>query len=61
MKIFKNVSMSTWDIGIIKLAVGFIALAIGATWPNVFAPYAKILFVLGLLFGLYALYSWIKK
>lgn len=61
MKIFKTVSMSTYDIGVIKLAIGFIALAVGATWPEVFAPYSKFLFVVGLGAGLYALYMWAKK
>lgn len=53
--------MSTYDIGVIKLAIGFIALAVGATWPEVFAPYSKFLFVVGLGAGLYALYMWAKK
>jgi len=61
MKIFKNTMMSTWDIGIVKIAVGCMALAIGATWPDIFAPYAKILFAVGVAAGLYALYVWLKK
>jgi len=61
MKIFKTVSMSTWDIGIIKIAVACMAFAIGSTWPNIFAPYAKILFTIGILAALHALYTWTKK
>jgi len=61
MKIFKDTIMSTWDIGLIKLAVGCMGIAIGATWADIFAPYAMILFIVGILAGLYALYSWTKK
>ena len=61
MKIFKNVLMSTCDIGVIKIAVAFMAVAIGSTWPEVFAPYAKVLFAIGILAALYALYGWMKK
>ena len=61
MKIFKNVLMSTWEIGVIKIAVASMAVAIGSTWPNVFAPYAEIFFAIGILASLYALYIWSKK
>jgi len=61
MKIFKTVPMTTWDIGVIKISVAFMAFAIGSTWPNIFAPYAKILFTVGILTALYALYTWVKK
>ena len=61
MKIFKEVLMSTWDIGIIKIAVTCMALAIGATWPEIISPYATILFVVGIIAALYSLYIWLKK
>lgn len=61
MKIFKTSLMNTWDIGVIKLAVLLIGVAIGATWAPVFAPYALALFIIGVLIGLYALYAWMKK
>ena len=61
MKIFKTVSMSTWDIGIIKLAVALMGIAIGSTWPNIFAPYAGLMFSVGILFGIYMFYIWLKK
>ena len=61
MKLLKNTLMSTWDIGLIKLAVVCIGIAIGATWSNLFAPYTTLLFVVGILAGLYAGYVWMKK
>lgn len=61
MKLFKTVLMTTWDIGVIKLAVACIAFAIASTWPDVFAPYARVLFTLGIILGLYALSTWLKK
>lgn len=61
MKLFKTVPMSTWDIGIIKIAVACMAFAIASTWPEIFAPYSKILFVVGIIIGLYAGYFWLNK
>jgi len=61
MKIFKNVPMNTWEMGMVKFSVGFIGIAIGATWPNIFAPYATIIFAAGLLVGLCIVYLWFKK
>ena len=61
MKIFKNVPMNTWEIGMVKFAVGFIGIAIGTTWADIFAPYATIMFVAGLLVGLCIVYIWAKK
>ncbi len=61
MKFLKTVPMSSWDIGIIKIAVACMAFAIGSTWPEIFAPYSKLLFTVGILAGLYAGYSWLKK
>ena len=31
MKIFKDTMMSTWDIGLLKTAIAFMAIAIGST------------------------------
>lgn len=53
--------MSTWDIGIIKIAVACMAIAIGATWPEVLVPYVKAFVIVGILSGAYALSVWIKK
>lgn len=61
MTIFKTVQMSSWDIGVLKLAVGFIGIAIGSTWADIFAPYALIFSIIGLAAGLYAVYTWAKK
>ena len=61
MKIFKTVSMSTWDIGVIKIAVAAIAFAIGSNWPELFTPYTPILVLIGIAAGAYASYSWLRK
>ena len=61
MKIFKTVPMGTWEIGMVKFTVGTLGIAIGATWPNIFAPYTTMLFVAGILVGLYIFYAWAKK
>ena len=61
MKIFKNTLMSTWDIGLIKFAVACMGIAIGATWADIFAPYALYIFAVGVIAGLFSLYTWVKK
>jgi len=61
MKIFKDTVLSTWEIGVIKIAVACMAVAIGSIWPEVFAPYAKVLFAIGALASVYALFFWTKK
>lgn len=59
--IFKTVALSWWEVGVVKAAVFCLALAIGATWPQAFAPYAAGLAALGLAFGMLALAIWLRK
>jgi len=60
MKLFKNKSMQWWDIGIIKLAVACIGVAIGAHWYPIFFTHAKMILIVGLVIGLYSLYRWLQ-
>jgi uncharacterized membrane protein len=61
MKLFKTVSMSTWEIGMVKIAVLCMGIAIGAFWSSIFTPYITVLIVTGVLVGLYAGYRWVRK
>ncbi len=61
MNLFKTKAMRWWEIGLIKWAVLFFGIAIGANWPNLFGPYKLALLLVGVLVGLYALYLWLKE
>lgn len=53
--------MNWKEIGLIKFSVLLVGIAIGSSWPEIFAPYALIIFVIAFVMGLYALFSWLKK
>lgn len=60
MNIFKPTNFTWWQFGLLKWAVLFIGLAIGSTWPSLFAPYALMLAVLGLLVSCYLTIVWLR-
>ncbi len=60
MNIFKSTQFTWWQLGLLKWAVLFIGIAIGATWPEVFARYATILLVVGLLMSVYLGVIWLR-
>ena len=61
MHIFKNGSYSWWQVGILKLSLLSIGIAIGAYWQEIFLPYVTWLAIAGVVLGLYAAYAWIKQ
>ncbi len=61
MNIFKSTKFTWWQLGMLKWATLLFGLAIGATWPQVFAPYAGILLVVSLVAGVYLGIVWAKK
>lgn len=61
MNIFKPTTFTWWQIGLLKWAVFFIGIVVGAQWPEVFAPYAALLLVLGLLISLYLVTVWVRN
>jgi hypothetical protein len=61
MNIFKSAKFTWWQLGILKWATLFFGLSIGATWPEIFAPYTTILLIIALIAGLYLGVIWAKK
>lgn len=53
MKILKNYTFTWWQMGVFKLCLLSIGIAIGAYWQEFFSSYVTILFVFGLILGLY--------
>ena len=59
--ILKRDSYNLWQIGLLKLSLLSISVAIGTNWPNVFQPYALWLVIIGVTLGLYLAYPWIRQ
>lgn len=53
MTIFKNYTYSWWQIGVFKLALLAIGVAIGAYWSEIFFQYSFILGLIGILLAIY--------
>lgn len=61
MTIFSSTTFTWYQLGALKWAVFFIGIAVGATWPEVFARYAGHLLVAGLLLSLYVGMVWLRQ
>ena len=61
MGIFNKRSFVWWQIGLLKITVLAIGLAIGANWSEVFAPYTTALIALAVVLGLYLAFVWFKQ
>jgi hypothetical protein len=61
MNIFKSTRFTWYQLGLLKWAVLFIGIAIGAYWPEVFAPYVMALLIIGILISVYLIFVWIRS
>jgi len=61
MNIFKSTEFAWWQLGMLKWAVLFIGIAVGATWPEVFARYVIFLLVVGLALSGYLATVWFRN
>jgi hypothetical protein len=61
MNIFKSTRFTWYQLGLLKWAVLFIGIAIGAYWPEVFAPYVMTLLIIGILISVYLIFVWIRS
>ena len=61
MNIFKSTRFTWWQLGILKWTTLFFGIAVGSTWPDVFAPYALILLLISIVAGIYLGLVWLKK
>lgn len=60
MNLFKSTKFTWWQLGLLKWAVLFIGVAVGATWPELLAPYALVLLVIGLIISVYLGVVWLR-
>lgn len=61
MNIFKPVTLTWWQVGLLKWAVFLIGIAVGATWPEIFSKYTIPFVVIGLVLSLYLFKVWISN
>jgi hypothetical protein len=53
MNIFKKSTFTWWQIGLFKLSLLTLGIAIGAYWQETFLPYLTALLVVAIVSGLY--------
>ncbi len=58
MNVFKPTTFSWWQISLLKWAVLFLGVAIGATWPELFVPYRRYLVIVSLVMSAYLAKVW---
>jgi len=61
MDILKPTTLTWWQLGLLKWAVLFIGIAVGATWPDVFRQYVGLLLVVGLVISCYLGSVWFRN
>ncbi len=61
MNIFKPTTFTWVQLSLLKWAVFFIGIVVGATWSNVFAPYSLLLLGIGLVISLYLVTVWARN
>ena len=61
VNMLKSYSFTWWQIGILKVAVLAIGVAIGAHWHELFATWITPLIVLGVVAGIYVAYVTLKQ
>jgi hypothetical protein len=53
MTLFKSYTYRWWQIGLFKLALLAIGIAIGAYWQEIFLPYLAVVLAVGIVLGVY--------
>jgi hypothetical protein len=61
MNIFKPTTFTWSQLYEFKWAVFLIGIAIGAFWPQIFAPYAIWILILGLLISIAPAIAWFRE
>ncbi len=61
MNIFKDFKLKWQQVGIFKIAMLSLGIAIGSMWPELFRGWIPFLFLLFLISGGYVAYVWWKQ
>jgi len=61
MAVFKDFTFAWWQLSLLKLSMVALGLAIGSTWPEVFAGWRNSLLLLFVVPAFYVSYVWLKQ
>jgi nitrogen fixation/metabolism regulation signal transduction histidine kinase len=61
MNILKPTTLTWYQLGALKWAVLLIGMAVGASWPELFAKYVLHLVAIGAVLSLYLIVVWLKQ
>jgi hypothetical protein len=61
MNLFKSFRLTWWQTGLLKLSMLSLGLAVGSTWPGIFAGRREVLLVLFVVPAFYVSYVWLKQ
>ncbi len=61
MDIFKDFTLTWWQLGIFKFAMLSLGIIIGSTWPRLFKGWTRFLLPLFLVSAGYITYLWLKQ
>jgi hypothetical protein len=61
MNIFKSLTLTWWQVGMLKWAVFLIGIAVGATWPELLAKYTTFFLTVGIVISLYLTKVWLNN
>jgi Na+/H+ antiporter NhaB len=61
MRIFKSVTFTWWQEGLLKITAVSLGIVIGVTWRNLFEHLIIPLIVIFVVAGIYLLSVWLKE
>lgn len=61
MKILKNYTYSWWQMGLLKLSLLSIGVAIGTYWQDIFMDHLLIIVGIGIVLGIYSIFIAAKQ
>jgi len=61
MKFFKSFTFAWWQLSLLKLSMVALGLAVGSTWPGVFAGWRDLFLILFVVTAFYLSYVWLKQ
>lgn len=59
--LFTPLTLTWWQVGLFKLSLLALGVIVGATWPEVFAGWRDVLFVLFVVPAFYLTYVWFRQ
>jgi hypothetical protein len=61
MKVFSSITFAWWQVGLLKLSMLSLGLALGSAWPDVFAGWQATLLVIFVVPAFYVSYVWLNS